>query len=107
MSPGNTINYYMSVLKATGATAIADSIRLFMFPGMGHCGGGDGPNTFDAMGSLAQWFEEGQVPNQIVASHSTNGVVDRTRPICAYPKVAAYTGAGSIDDAANFVCKAQ
>ena len=107
VSPGNTINYYMSVLKATGATAIADSIRLFMFPGMGHCGGGDGPNTFDAMGSLAQWFEEGQVPNQIVASHSTNGVVDRTRPICAYPKVAAYTGAGSIDDAANFVCKAQ
>jgi len=58
------------------------------------------------MGALAQWFEKGQAPNQIVASHSTNGVVDRTRPICAYPQVAAYVGSGSIDEVANFICKA-
>jgi feruloyl esterase len=77
-----------------------------MLPGMGHCGGGDGPNTFDAIGALEQWFEKGQAPNQMVASHNTNGVVDRKRPICAYPQVAAYKGAGSIDEAANFVCKA-
>jgi tannase/feruloyl esterase len=106
VSPLNTINYYTTVLKTMGATATADTIRLFMLPGMGHCGGGDGPNTFDAMGTLAQWFEKGQAPNQIVASHSANGVVDRTRPICAYPQVAAYAGSGSIDEAANFVCKA-
>jgi feruloyl esterase len=83
----------------------ADSIRLFMFPGMGHCGGGDGPNTFDAIGTLAEWFEKGQAPTQLLASHRANGVVDRTRPICAYPQVAVYKGAASIDDAANFVCK--
>ena len=89
-----------------GTAATAGSMRLFMLPGMGHCGGGDGPNTFDAMGTLAQWFEKGQAPNQIVASHNANGVVDRTRPICAYPQVAAYIGSGNIDEAANFVCKA-
>lgn len=106
VSPENTVNYYTSVLKIMGSSATADSIRLFMLPGMGHCGGGDGPNAFDAMGALAQWFEKGQAPNQIVASHSTNLVVDRTRPICAYPQVGAYKGSGSIDEAANFVCKA-
>ena len=72
---------------------------------MGHCGGGEGPNTFNAIGTLAQWFEKGDAPTQILASHRANGVVDRTRPICAYPQVAAYKGSGSVDDAANFVCK--
>jgi feruloyl esterase len=104
VAPLNTINYYQSVLKAMGGAA-ADSIRLFMFPGMGHCGGGEGPNTFDAIGTLAQWFEKGQAPSQLLASHRANGVADRTRPICAYPQVSAYRGAENIDDAANFVCK--
>jgi feruloyl esterase len=105
LSPLNTINYYQSVLKTMGGAA-EDSIRLFMFPGMGHCRGGEGPDAFDAVGTLAQWFEKGQAPSQLLASHRVNGVVDRTRPICAYPQVAAYKGAGSIDDAANFICKA-
>jgi feruloyl esterase len=105
ISPLNTINYYQSVLKTMGGVA-EDSIRLFMFPGMGHCRGGEGPDAFDAIDTLAQWFEKGQAPSQLLASHRVNGVVDRTRPICAYPKVAAYKGAGSIDDAANFICKA-
>jgi len=105
MAPRNTINYYQKVLKAMPRTA-DDSIRLFMLPGMGHCGGGEGPNIFDAIGVLAEWVEKSQAPNQIIASHLTNGVVDRTRPVCPYPKVAAYKGAGNIDDAANFVCKA-
>jgi feruloyl esterase len=105
IAPLNTVHYYQSVLKAMGGTATA-SIRLFLFPGMGHCGGGEGPNTFDAMGTLAEWFEWADAPSQLVASHLANGVVDRTRPICAYPQVAAYKGSGSVDDAANFVCKA-
>jgi feruloyl esterase len=105
IAPLNTINYYQSVLKVMGGAA-DHSIRLFMFPGMGHCGGGEGPNTFDAIGTLSQWFEKGQAPNQVLASHRADGVVDRTRPICAYPHAAAYKGSGSIDDAANFVCKA-
>ena len=56
--------------------------------------------------ALEQWVEQGKAPDRIVASHATKGVVDRTRPLCPYPQVAAYKGTGSIDDAANFVCKA-
>jgi feruloyl esterase len=72
---------------------------------MAHCGGGEGPNTFDMVSALEQWVEKGQAPAQIVASRSTDGKVTRTRPLCPYPQVAAYKGNGSTDDAANFVCK--
>jgi feruloyl esterase len=72
---------------------------------MGHCGGGDGPNSFDTLSALEQWVENGKTPEQMIASHSTAGKVDRTRPLCAYPKVAKYSGSGSIDDASSFVCK--
>jgi feruloyl esterase len=102
----NTIKYYDSVLKTMGGPAkTSDNVRLFLEPGMGHCGGGEGPNVFDKVGTLEQWVEKGKTPEQIVASHSTSGKVDRTRPLCAYPKVAQYKGSGSIDDASNFVCK--
>ncbi len=76
-----------------------------MAPGMLHCAGGPGPNTFDAVGALEQWVERGITPSRIVASHATSGAVDRTRPLCAYPQLAVYTGSGSSDDAANFVCR--
>ena len=72
---------------------------------MGHCGGGEGPNTFDMVAALEQWVEQGQAPDQIVASHATNRIVDRTRPLCPYPQVAVYKGSGSIDEAPNFVCR--
>ena len=88
-----------------GAKETDDFLRLFMAPGMQHCAGGAGPNTFDALSALEQWVEHGTKPAQIIASHSTNGVVDRTRPLCPYPQVATYKGSGSIDEAANFVCK--
>jgi len=81
-------------------------VRLFLAPGMGHCAGGDGPDTFDKVNALENWVERGQAPTRLEASHRTNGTVDRTRPLCAYPQVARYSGTGSIDDAANFVCKA-
>ena len=84
---------------------VHSSYRLFMAPGMGHCRGGEGPNTFDMVAALEAWVERGQAPNQIVASHATNGVVDRTRPLCPYPQVAVYKGSGSTDEAANFVCR--
>jgi feruloyl esterase len=77
-----------------------------MAPGMGHCGGTDGPNSFDPMAALEQWVEKGKAPEKIIASHSAAGKVDRTRPLCPYPQVAKYKGVGSIDDAENFVCKA-
>src|SRR4029077_6720354 len=100
-----SVNFYKGAVSAIGDAKASSSLRLFMVPGMGHCGGGEGPNTFDMMPSLEQWVEKGQAPTRVVASHSTNGKVDRTRPLCAYPQVARYTGTGSTDEAANFTCR--
>jgi feruloyl esterase len=105
--PGSSVNYYKSVLEAMGGRAkVNDSYRLFMVPGMGHCGGGDGTSTFDMVSALDQWVEQGKAPDQIVASKVVSGAVVRTRPLCPYPQVATYKGSGSTDDAANFSCKA-
>ena len=105
VSPYNTVRYFKSVQEALGgASKTADNMRLFMAPGMAHCSGGEGPNAFDKVGTLNRWVEEGKAPDSIIASHSTDGKVDRTRPLCPYPRVAKYKGTGSIDDAANFVC---
>jgi feruloyl esterase len=100
ISPQNTINYYRSV-----ADKLRRSVRLFMVPGMNHCAGGDGTSTFDAVSVMEQWVEQKKAPKQILASHMTNGAVDRTRPLCPYPQVAQYKGTGSTDDVANFTCK--
>jgi feruloyl esterase len=105
-SAQSTINYYRSVIDRTGSGRTADSLRLFLVPGMGHCGGGEGLNAFDAVAALEEWVEQRQPPTRIVASRRTDGKVERTRPLCPYPQVARYTGTGSIDDAANFVCRA-
>jgi feruloyl esterase len=106
ISPANSTDYYTRVVNTLGgADKVHGSYRLFMAPGMGHCGGGAGPNTFDMVAALEQWVEQGKAPEQILASHSNKGVVDRTRPLCPYPQVAVYKGTGSIDEAANFACK--
>jgi feruloyl esterase len=103
--PRNSIDYYNSVVKYIGdAAKTAESYRLFMAPGMGHCGGGEGPNKFDVVGVLAQWVEEGKAPDSMLAQRN-EGDATRTRPLCPYPQVAVYKGAGSTDDAANFACK--
>lgn len=108
IAPGNSTQYYTRVLEALGgAGKILNSYRLFMAPGMAHCGGGEGPNTFDMVSALEQWVEHAKAPDQIPASHSTSGVVDRTRPLCPYPQVAVYKGTGSTDEAVNFSCKAR
>ena len=108
ISPGNSVQYYNRVAEANGGVAkVQASYRLFMAPGMGHCGGGEGPNTFDMVAALEQWVEQGKAPAQIIASHSTQRQVDRTRPLCPYPQVARYKGSGSTDDAANFTCAAK
>ncbi len=105
VSPLNTIKYYKSVADTMGGAAkVSNNVHLFMEPGMGHCGGGEGPNTFDKVSALENWVEQKKAPDAIVASHSTAGKVDRTRPLCAYPEVAKYKGSGSIDEAANFSC---
>ncbi len=81
-----------------------ESYRLFMAPGMSHCGGGDGPDEFDPITALEQWVEKGKAPDRIIASRIRDGKRERTRPLCPYPQVATYKGTGSTDDAANFSC---
>jgi feruloyl esterase len=105
--PRSSVNYYKSVLDGLGGKAkVDDSYRLFMVPGMGHCGGGDGTSTFDMVSALDQWVMQGKAPDQIAASKVVNGATVRTRPLCPYPQVATYKGSGNTDDASNFTCKA-
>jgi feruloyl esterase len=103
ISPTMSVEYYNAVVQTVGK-GVENSVRLFMVPGMGHCGGGDGPNTFDALAALEQWREHGHAPDSILASKVADGQVIRTRPLCPYPQVAKYKGTGSIDRAESFAC---
>jgi feruloyl esterase len=105
IAPQNSIDYYESVKAHFGGEDVNTFYRLFMAPGMAHCGGGTGPNTFDMQAALEQWVERGIAPDQIVATRAINGVVDRLRPLCLYPNVAVYTGKGDSNEAVNFVCR--
>jgi feruloyl esterase len=105
ISAGNTINYYSSVLTRMGQNQ-DDWVRLYMAPGMQHCGNGPGPNQVNWMAALERWRESGVAPDRLEAAHVTNNRIDMTRPLCPYPQVAQYKGVGSTNDAANFVCKA-
>ena len=105
ISPRNSIHYYESLEETMGREATRDFARLFLAPGMQHCNGGPGPNTFDALAALESWIETKAAPRSIMASHSSDGRVDRTRPLCPYPEVGTYKGSGSVDDAANFACQ--
>jgi len=105
VTPLNSVSYYKNVLKTVGNGAAGEAIALFMVPGMNHCSGGPGTDNFDKMKVMEDWVEKKIEPKKIMASHLTNGVVDRTRPLCPYPKVAKYNGSGDMNDAANFQCK--
>jgi feruloyl esterase len=121
LPPVNSINYLHSVAAKLGLRDADAFIRLFMVPGMQHCGGGPGPSNFgstvtpaqsdpqhDMTAALELWVEKGIAPDQIIASKRQGADPKtppvRTRPLCAYPQVAKYKGSGSTDDAANFVC---
>jgi len=107
VAPGASVEFYNSVVNLDGDGQKASNwIRLFMVPGMAHCSGGEGPDTFDKIGVLEQWVEHGIPPSRIVATHYTEGQVDRQRPLCPYPQVARYNGTGKIDDASSFTCSA-
>lgn len=106
ISSRSSVVYYENVAKANGGVSkVQNNHRLFMVPGMAHCGGGDGTATFDMLSALTQWVEQNKVPEQIVASRVEGGKTVRTRPLCSYPATAQYKGSGSTDDAANFTCK--
>ena len=107
IAPHASVNFYTRALAATQSPAKTSTwLRLYMVPGMGHCSGGEGPDTFDMVSALDAWVEKGTLPQSIEASKITAGKVTRTRPLCPYPQVARYKGTGSIDEAANFVCVA-
>jgi len=123
----NTVNYYESVVGAMGEDGTRSAVRLFMAPGVQHCGGGPGPDSFGQFGAtpssgpadaqhdlyaaLEVWVEKGVAPEQVIASKMEGEGAARhatvTRPLCAYPKVAKYKGTGDVNDAVNFVCVAK
>src|SRR5262249_41824608 len=94
-----SVEYFNAMVKQLGKGIVGKSVQLYMIPGMDHCSGGPGTDTFDKMGVIEQWVATGRAPDQIIASHLTAGKVDRTRPLCPYGKVATYNGTGSTDDA--------
>lgn len=114
ITPLGSVQYYDSVVdyfgsknksKSSALKEVQTFARLFMMPGVGHCGGGAGPDQFDGVQVLQDWVERGVAPTRIVASHLTNGAVDKTRPLCAWPEQAVYQGSGDTDDVANFICR--
>jgi feruloyl esterase len=105
VTPDASLIMFKRINDAVGAAA-ARSLALFMVPGMGHCQGGPGTDTFDKVAAVDAWVASGTKPASIIASHATAGIVDRTRPLCAYPAVARYVGSGSTDEAKNFRCQA-
>jgi feruloyl esterase len=98
------VDYYEQVSQRPGAP-IADFYRLFMVPGMFHCGGGVGVNNFDAFTPLVRWVETGAAPTAITGYRLMNNQTVRTRPLCPYPQVAKYKGSGSTEEAGNFRCE--
>jgi len=105
LQPMMGVNYYEAVVAKNGKDT-ANFARLFMVPGMAHCGGGVGPDRTDAVTAVIDWVEKGKAPDSLLASKMTDGKVVRTRPLCPYPQVARYKGQGSIDEASNFSCVA-
>jgi feruloyl esterase len=125
VNPRNSINYLQSVAVSghgkgeddhDGFPRRAESfIRLFMAPGMTHCAGGPGLNTFDTLTALERWVEQGRAPDKLIASHTTLAFPDNvmsatpppgdfSRPLCPWPQVAHLTARGSKTDAGSFVC---
>jgi feruloyl esterase len=121
VNPRNSINYYESVVSRAAAHGSADALRdtqkfarLFMAPGMAHCAEGQGLNTFDTLTALESWVEHRIAPDQLSGSHTTlpfpinvesSALGTFTRPICAYPKVATWTGQGDPKEESNYKCE--
>jgi feruloyl esterase len=105
LQPLMGVHYYEQAVVANGPDG-TDFMRLFMIPGMTHCAGGIGPDQHDPVTAIIDWVETGKAPELLVAKKIVDGETTRSRPLCPYPQVARYDGEGSIDDAANFACKA-
>ena len=115
ISAMSSIEYYDTVqtffsrfpdARIVSSRPIAEFYRLFLVPGMGHCGGGNGPSNFDAFSALESWVEKGVAPSQLIGTGTVVGDSTKkmARPICAYPEIAQFKGTGDPNEAANFVC---
>jgi feruloyl esterase len=105
-NPQQLIDYYKTLIR-NGGEHVSVSVRLFTIPGMNHCQGGAGCDTFDKLGVIDTWVDAGRAPRRIVASRFDHGKLVRTRPLCAWPEVARYKGTGDTEDAAQFDCVTQ
>jgi feruloyl esterase len=109
-APEATIGYFEAVEATLAVTpnprsmAIPDFARLFMVPGMAHCGGGIGTSQFDAQSAIENWVERAIAPDRIEAERVEDGQIVRTRPLCPYPQTARYRGTGNSDRSGSFVC---
>jgi hypothetical protein len=103
-SPLDTLGYYKSLAATNGGTdKVAEWSRIFLVPGMAHCGGGAALDHFDMLSAVVDWVEKGTMPESVIATGKA--FPGRSRPLCAYPKHAQYTGTGDTQDAKNFQCR--
>jgi feruloyl esterase len=102
--PGEALEYRSSILRQTKGN-LDDFYRLYLVPGMAHCGRGVGPNTLPALAALEDWVENGTAPGELVATRIPQPPAGPLkRPICAYPKMAKYRGNGDPNESSSFVC---
>ena len=108
ISPYLTLDYYAGMRQAMGASEVDQFTRLYMIPGIDHCGGGTGTGNFSMMQALAKWVENGVAPDATNADNTVvaSGSDGRTRPLCPYPQIARYVGTGDAMVASNFTCQA-
>jgi feruloyl esterase len=103
-SPLDTLQYYKSLAEANGgADKVAEWSRMFLVPGMAHCGGGPALDHFDMLTAVVNWVENGTAPDSVIATGAA--FPGRSRPLCPYPKHAQYNGKGDSQDARNFQCQ--
>jgi hypothetical protein len=106
--PTSSTTYYQAVKNTMGSTGVTDFYRLYMFPAVGHCGGGDGPNSFDLVTPMLDWVERGVAPTRVVAARVSGppggiGTVQYTRPVYPYPELVKYSGSGDVNDEASYI----
>jgi len=100
----DTLGYYQSLAETNdGAEKVSEWSRIFLVPGMAHCGGGPSLDHFDMLTAVVDWVEKGTAPDAVIATGKA--FPGRSRPLCAYPKHAQYTGSGDTQDARNFRCQ--
>jgi len=104
INPAGTISYYQAVVKTMGGlNATEQFAKLFLLPGVAHCGGGQGPNNFDALTAITDWVTKDSAPSSLLAtSTNSSGTVTASLPIYAYPNIAVDTTGGSITSASSY-----